>query len=396
MKHFISRKNFALLVEQALFSLFNFLIVVNIYSDISILQVASIGVNITALYAAISISRNMISGEFTQSKFPIDDIKLERILKVVCVRTLAASPFVIIVILLSCFFTRTDTETTRHLVIISVEVILVDNFRQIQILYQRLQFMSVNLFLSILLTYLMFVSLNLEDESALNFWLYSLFFYLLILFLRYYKILGRYNQEDLGKFQFVSRKSITVESLSNHLLFYFYNLVLFQFNPLLSGEIRLFTAWIVNSASSLYITLNNYYTIKLVNKQSTEKEQRSINFLAFFSLAVSCFIFSVFYSFITLNNIKFDTWLILGTCISSVTFFIHSRIAVLNLHAMPFSKFLRLQTLTWVITLGIQLIGTYFFGELGFIISSLFSCVYVINCYDRALSSSTLVKRISN
>ena len=133
-----------------------------------------------------------------------------------------------------------------------------------------------------------------------------------------------------------------------------------------------------------------------MNKQSNEKEQRSINFLAFFSLAVSCFIFSVFYSFITINNIKFDAWLILGTCISSVTFFIHSRIAVLNLHAMPFSKFLRLRTLTWVITLGIQLIGTYFFGELGFIISSFFSCVYVIKCYNRALSSSTLVKRISN
>lgn len=396
MKHFVSRKNFALLAEQALFSLFNFLIVVNIYNDISIFQVASLGVNITALYAAISISRNMISGEFTQSKFPIYDIKLERILKVVCVRTLAASPFLIIVILFSCFFTSTDKETTRHLVIISLEVILVDNFRQIQILYQKLQFMSVNLIFSILLTYLMFVSLNPEDESALDFWLYSLFFYLLIFFVRYYKILGRYNKKDLDNFKFVSRKSITVESLSNHLLFYFYNLILFQFNPLLSGEIRLFTAWIVNSASSIYITLNNYYTIKLVNRHSTEKEQRSINFLAFFSLAASCFIFSVFYSFVALDNIKFDAWLILGTCISSVTFFIHSRIAVLNLHAMPSKEFIRLRTFTWVITLGIQLIGTYFFGELGFIISSFFSCYYVINCYDRALKSSTLVKRFSN
>ena len=396
MKHFISHKNFALLVEQALFSLFNFLIVVNIYNEISILQVASVGVNITALYAAISISRNMISGEFTQSKFPIDEINLERILKVVCVRTLAASPFVMIVILLSCFLTRTDTQTTKLLVIISVEVILVDNFRQIQILYQRMPFMSANLIFSVLLTYFMFVLFNLEDESALNYWLFSLFFYLLFLFARYYKILSRYNQNELKNFKFVSRKSITVESLSNHSLFYFYNLILFQFNPLLSGEIRLITAWIVNSASSLYITLSNYYAIKLVNNQSTEKEQKSINFLAFFSLAVSSFIVSVFSPMLALNNIKFDAWLILGTCISSLSFFIHSRIAVLYLHAMPFSKLIKLRALTWSITLGIQLIGTFFFQDLGFITSSFLSCVYVINCYNRALSSSNLVKKISN
>lgn len=391
MKHFINRKNVELLIEQALFSLFNFLIIVNVYSDLSILQVASIGVNITALYASISISRNVISGEFTQSKFPVDDFKLEHVLKVVCIRTLTSSPFLIFVILTSCFLTKTDIGTSGLLVVISVEVLLVDNFRQIQILYQRLRFMSVNLFISISLTYLIFILFNLENESALYFWLYSLFLYLLIFFARYNRILRQFSREELDNFQFVSRKSITVESLSNHLLFYFYNLILFQFNPLLSGEIRIITAWIVNSASSLYITLNNIYTIKLVNKQSTEKEQRSINFLALFSLIVSCFIFSILYSFISLSNIKFDIWLILGTCISSFAFFVHSRIAVLYLHSMPSSKFLGLRTLTWVMTLGILLIGVYFFGELGFIISSFFSCVYVIRYYERALKGSGLI-----
>jgi hypothetical protein len=391
LKHFINRKNVELLIEQALFSLFNFLIIVNVYSDLSILQVASIGVNITALYASISISRNVISGEFTQSKFPVDDFKLEHVLKVVCIRTLTSSPFLIFVILTSCFLTKTDIGTSGLLVVISVEVLLVDNFRQIQILYQRLRFMSVNLFISISLTYLIFILFNLENESALYFWLYSLFLYLLIFFARYNRILRQFSREELDNFQFVSRKSITVESLSNHLLFYFYNLILFQFNPLLSGEIRIITAWIVNSASSLYITLNNIYTIKLVNKQSTEKEQRSINFLALFSLIVSCFIFSILYSFISLSNIKFDIWLILGTCISSFAFFVHSRIAVLYLHSMPSSKFLGLRTLTWVMTLGILLIGVYFFGELGFIISSFFSCVYVIRYYERALKGSGLI-----
>jgi hypothetical protein len=215
LKHFINRKNVELLIEQALFSLFNFLIIVNVYSDLSILQVASIGVNITALYASISISRNVISGEFTQSKFPVDDFKLEHVLKVVCIRTLTSSPFLIFVILTSCFLTKTDIGTSGLLVVISVEVLLVDNFRQIQILYQRLRFMSVNLFISISLTYLIFILFNLENESALYFWLYSLFLYLLIFFARYNRILRQFSREELDNFQFVSRKSITVESLSN-------------------------------------------------------------------------------------------------------------------------------------------------------------------------------------
>lgn len=392
MKHLVNRSNLELLFEQAIFSIFNFIVVINIYNDISTLEVAAMGVNITALYGTVSISRNLISGEFTQSKFPLNAIKLEIILRIICIRTLAVSPVVLIVILLSCFFTKTDVETTRLLLLISAEVIFVDNFRQIQILYNKLQFMSANMISSILLTYLLFVWLKPGHQLALMFWLFSFFFYFLIALARYHKIFGRQDQKEFFNSRFVSRKSIILESFSNHSLFYFYNLVFFQINPILSGEIRLITAWIVNAASSLYITLNNYYTIKLVNYDSTYQEQRSINLLAFLTLAVTSLSFSVFHSFVPLSNIKIDTWLIFGTCISSITFFIHSRISVLYLHAMQFPKFLTLRSMTWTTTLAMQLIGTYFFGEKGFIIGSVFSSVYVINSYNRALANSKMVK----
>ena len=392
MKHFLNRSNITLLIEQAIFSIFNFIVVINLYNDISTLEVASMGVNITALYGAVSVARNLISGEFTQSEFPVNSVKLESLLRIICIRTLAVSPFVLMVMVLSCYFTKTDLRTTMLLLIISVEVIFVDNFRQVQILYSKLQFMSVNLILSILFTCLLVISFKPENQPALMFWLFSFLFYVLIALARYSKIFRRLDQEWFVSSKFVSRKSITVESFTNHSLFYFYNLFFFQINPLLSGEIRLITAWIVNAASSLYITLNNYYTIRLVNYDSSSTEQKSINLLAFLTLTVTALSFSVLHFFVPLTSIKIDALLTFGTCVSSFTFFVHSRISVLYLHAMPFPKFLRLRSTTWAITLSMQLLTTYFLGKEGFVIGSVISCIYVIKGYNRALANSEMLK----
>lgn len=392
MKHLANRRNFELLFEQAIFSVFNFIVIINLYNNISIIDVAAMGVNITALYGAVSISRNLVSGEFTQSRFPNEAIKIESVLRKVCVRVFSVVPVVTIIISISCYLTNTSLETTILLLLISVEVLLVDNLRQIQILYLNLRFMIVNLMSSIVFTYLLMFSLKRESQKVLTFWLFTFLFYSIFAILKYFNIFKSKNEEILISSNFVSRKSITLESFSNHSLFYLYNLIFFQINPLLSGDNRLITAWIVNAASSLYITLNNYYTIRLVNYNSTYQEQKSINFLAFFTLVLTSFTFLIFHSFIPFSNIKIDAWLIFGSCVSSLTFFIHSRISVLYLHAIPFRQFLTLRTLTWIITLSMQLFGTYFFDKTGFIVGSILSFLYVFDGYHRALAATKMLK----
>lgn len=394
MKHFINRNNFTLLFEQAIFSLFNFLVVINIYRDISTIQIASIGVDITALYGAVSICRNLISGAFIQNKFPVSEFRLEHLLKIISVRALLYTPLIILVIIVSCYLTSTDSQTTWHLIVISIEIIFVDNFRQIQILYRKVQFMSVNLILSILLSSLIFNLMSLRGNLALKFWFLTLSFYLIIFLAKYFKIFARFSDNELFDVKSISRKVIVIESLANHSIFYLYNFIFFHFNPLLSGEIRLITAWVVNAASSLYVTLNNYYTIRLVNSESNIQEQRSINLLAFLSLTISGLLFSVFQSIIPINNLKIDYWLIFGTCVSSISFFIHSRILVLYLHHVAFGKIISIRALTWTVNLGIQLIGTYFFEKTGFIISSFISFLFVLRLYENALIKSSMPRNV--
>lgn len=392
MKHLANRRNFQLLFEQAIFSVFNFIVIISLYNNISIIEVAAMGVNITALYGAVSICRNLVSGEFTQSRFPNEAIKIESVLRKVCVRVFSVVPVVTIIISISCYMTNTSLETTILLLLISVEVLLVDNLRQIQILYLNLRFMIVNLMSSIVFTYILMFSLKPESQKVLMFWLFTFLFYSIFAILKYFKIFKSKNEEILIISDFVSRKSITLESFSNHSLFYLYNLIFFQINPLLSGDNRLITAWIVNAASSLYITLNNYYTIRLVNYNSTYQEQKSINYLAFLTLVLTSFTFLIFHSFIPFSNIKIDAWLIFGSCVSSLTFFIHSRISVLYLHAIPFRQFLTLRTLTWIITLSMQLFGLYFFDKTGFIVGSILSFLYVFDGYQRALAATKMLK----
>lgn len=392
MKHLLNRKNIELLLEQAIFSIFNFVIVINLYKDISTIEIAAIGVNLTALYAAVSISRNLISGEFTQSKFPFSAIKIQATLRMAALRGLAALPFVSVIMWISCFFTKTDFETSVLMLLISLEVVFVDNFRQIQILYQKLQFMILSLIGSILFALLVVPLFGKKHNLTLLFWFFTFLFYLLIIIVKYGVFSAKNSQDELIGLDFVSRKSITLESFSNHLLFYLYNLAFFQVNPLLSGEIRLITAWVVNSASSLYITLNNFYSIKLVNHDSNLKEQKSINLLSFFTLSFTGIFFYGFHDLLPVGNIEIDFWLIFGACVSSVAFFIHSRISILYLHGLQGRKFLLRRFLTWSVILGLQLIGTLFFAENGFVAGSVLSFVYVLRVYDHALIKTTLLR----
>lgn len=392
MKHLLNRKSLELLLEQAIFSIFNFLIVINLYKYISTIEIAAIGVNLTALYAAVSISRNLISGEFTQSKFPFSTLKIQDTLRMAALRGLSVLPFVSVIMWISCLFTKTDFETTVLMLLISIEVIFVDNFRQIQILYQRFNFMILSLIASILSTLLVVPLIGKKHNLTLLFWLSAFFFYLVLIIMKYGLYSTKNSQNELTGLNFVSRKSITLESFSNHSLFYLYNLVFFQFNPFLAGEVRLITAWVVNSASSLYITLNNFYSIKLVNYDSNLKEQKSINLLAFITLSFTGIVFYRFHHLLPVGNIKIDVWLIFGVCASSVAFFIHSRISILYLHGLHSSKFLLHRFLTWFVLLSFQLIGTLFFTKNGFIAGSVLSLVYVLSVYNKALLHTTLLR----
>lgn len=393
MKKLLNRENFELLLEQAIFSIYNFLIVINLYKNLNTIEIAAIGVNITALYGSVSISRNIISGDFTQSKFPFSVITIQDTLKIALRRGLSVVPVVSIVMLFSCTLTKTDFETSLLIVLISVEVIFVDNFRQIQILHHKFRFMIISLVFSIIITFLIMRLLDQNHNFTWLFWFFTLLVYLIAVTVKYKLYSAKISCKEFMDFNFVSRKSITLESFSNHTLFYLYNLIFFQVNPILSGEIRLITAWIVNSASSLYITLNNFYAIKLVNHNSDLKEQKNINWLAILALMCSSVIFyQVHYFFYPVGNAEIDLWLILGTCISSVTFFIHSRISILILHGVQYHKFFSLRFLTWSLILSLQLFPTIFFGENGFIAGSSISFVYVLRIYNLALMQTNLLR----
>jgi hypothetical protein len=163
-------------------------------------------------------------------------------------------------------------------------------------------------------------------------------------------------------------------------------------NPVLTGEIRLITAWVINSASTIYITLNNYYSIKFVNGDSTRREQRAINAFAMSILLVIGLIFFSVQSLIPFIDVVLDFWLIIGTCFSSLSFFVHSRIAILYLQTKTPVDFFIWRALTWAFTLIIQLFGVYIYGTLGFILCSILSCSYVFFLYERALSALSMLK----
>jgi len=168
LKNFLNRTNFELLVEQSIFSLFNFIIVVSMFKELTKIQIAAIGVNLTALYAVVSISRNLISGEFTQSNFPSAFIRVENLLRITAVRALQISPFVLLTMFTSCLMTKLDLETSALMLLLSVEVIVVDNFRQIQILYKNLIMMSLHLVISITITFLIFAFFHQINEHTWN------------------------------------------------------------------------------------------------------------------------------------------------------------------------------------------------------------------------------------
>lgn len=392
MRHFLNRSNFELFVEQTIFSFFNFIIVVSMFKELSRIQIAAIGVNLTALYALVSIARNLISGEFTQSKFPSAFIGIENLIRITAVRALQISPFLVLIMFTSCLITKLDFETSAMMVALSIEVMIIDNLRQIQILYQKLKFMSLNLVISITLTVLIFVFIDQRNNTSLQFWMITSLLYIFITFTKYRVFSTEKSQTRMKDLDYVSRNSITVESFLNHILFYLYTLTFFHLNPTLSGDVRLITAWVVNSASTLYFSLNNLYTIKLVNRDSNYDEQKNINYFAFFTLFATGLLFSQCHDSLPIPQAEFDFWLIAGTCISYLSFFIHSRIAVLFLHDMKSSKFVFYRFLTWSAVLGQQLVGIYYFGKPGFIFSSILSLLSVLWIYFLALSNTSLLK----
>jgi hypothetical protein len=354
--------------------------------------IAAMGVNITAIWGIISVARNFISGDFTQGKFQAKEIPIEITLKRVIVRSIAMSPFAAIFILLSCNYTQTNFVTTFLLIIITLELLFVDNLRQIQVLYQKFRTMGCIFCISLFFTFFLHIFVNFTNQKALAFWFVTLFFYLIFSLIRYSAIFRRNQEGALLICNSISRKWITWESISNHLSFYLFNVFLFQMNPVLTGEIRLITAWVINSASTIYITLNNYYSIKFVNGESTRREQRAINAFAMSILLVIGLIFFSVQSLIPFIDVVLDFWLIIGTCISSLSFFVYSRIAILYLQTKTPVDFFIWRALTWAFTLIIQLFGVYIYGTLGFILCSILSCSYVFFLYERALSALSMLK----
>lgn len=390
MKNFLNFKSLQLLGEQALFSIFNFLIVIFLYHGYTYSQVGSIGVNITALYGLVSISRNLISGDFTQDEFSTTEIKLEDVLAIVLIRSLKIAPVTSFGLLFSCLLTKTDLSSSFLFLIISIQVTIVDNFRQVEILFSKMNFMSVNLILSVLFSTILFLLIGPDDNRALKFWIVTFFFYIMINLIRVSKISTQIFKVNSRWDSSISRKDITLESFFNHSMFFIFNYLFFYFDPTLSGKVRLITAWIVNSASSLYITLGNFYNIKMVNGHSTKSEQRGINTLALTSLSLCAIAFSVISSFLPFNNFFLNGWILFGTCISSLSFFIHSRISVLYLHSNFSNNFLIARITTWFLTLSLQLFPTILFADFGFFVGSIASFFFVTFCYESALSRTDI------
>ena len=390
MKNFdVKQLHFPALIDQLLFSCLNFSFTIILIGNISIYQTAQVGVMLTTLYITISIARNYVSGSYFFSR--TNPMKDERnVFLGLVFKTVKLSPISFCCMFFTANFLELELTASFRFGILTSTFIVVDNLRQIALIKRnptesiKLFFLTSFFFLCIF--YPLTTNLTL---TTLDLWILFLLLYVLSYFISLRSKLRVTIDSISETFQDFSRPLI-LDSILNHCIFYFYNLLFFVIDFYVTGEIRLITIWIVNIASTVYTTLNSTFTLNLINGKSTKMEQRFLNVLALLSLVFSLLSIFLIRNFVNVTNFPSDLLLSFCACLSFLAFFIHSRITALIVRSFTLSIFLTLKVFSWLIILMIVLIPFWLFGKVGFEVGSAISLLVSITFFEIAMKYSTL------
>lgn len=383
------KKDFKLLFEQGFFSAFNFLLIIFLFKNLSAQEIAAYGVNLTALYGGISILRNLIVGDFLNRQGLLIPTEFSSSVKIIFIRTTFLSPLIFLLLLSSNFLLGGKIYNGLQFAEIGILILFIDSIRQISISFSKYVFLIWSFFISISLTCITVTIFF--DFDVFLFWKIQAMLYIgSFVCIHLYT---RTTNSDTNQLKLFSKFNtlIFLDGLFNHLIFYVYNLLFFKLCLEIAADVRLINIYVVNLASTIYTNLKTNYSIRLLEGRSSIAEQRILNFVCFFSLFSASIGVSIFQKMGFLQNLNLDKVLLVGTCLASSFYFIHSRLTIFYVNMMSTSRFLLIKVSSWCIPLGTILVLTKIAGILGLFISTLLMNFFVLLLFEIALKRSSFI-----
>jgi hypothetical protein len=374
-----------MLFEQLLNSAITFVFTLLIIRGRNLVDIAAIGVSLTGLYLLLTVSRYVAN---SRSLISIGDFQSGEtfLLKHSLVKLLQLSPILFLGMFSISTLSGLDANTSLHFATLLIVAAVWDSIRTVSIRTRGPQLLILGNMMS-LIVLLITVSLLTIHLNFLNLWSLTLSASSVcyILLRRHLRDRTEYFKKYIEEPSYVLTSSVTVEILIAQLIILIWSYFLLQFKPYFSGELRLTQIWVINIASTFYVTLSTLKHKEFLSGKFSINSLTRVNYFAALCLFVAGahFIIISHFKYFDLPRIDFKT--ILGTSCLFYTFFVYSRNALLYPYLYKPSQFVLRRAGALVLLFSIVTSSLFFVGNLGFLLTNLFFALLSTFLYKNLL-----------